>query len=354
MKPPSITNSLLVTNEATSDARNRTPLGAVARGLCTSAATPIWSASNRMNTLPDDLVRKVVEWRGAEGLEWLNRLPSLIVACSQRWSLQVLPPFQPLSYSYVAPVVRADGIRAVLKASIPGHEMVMESEALKMVDGRGAVRLLDADPDNGILLLERLEPGIPLSSLDDDEEATSIAASVMRQMWRPVPDQHPFATVSEWAGGLARLRAHFDGGYGPFPACLVDAASERFRKSISSQKEPVLLHGDLHHGNILAAGHESWLAIDPKGLVGEPEYEVGALLRNPVQQLLARTRPDLLLQRRMDRLVEDLNVGRDRVLGWGMAQAVLAAWWSFEDHDPNWQTWLACAELLYDLERNVP
>jgi streptomycin 6-kinase len=161
-----------------------------------------------------------------------------------------------------------------------------------------------------------------------------------------MPPEHPFPSVAEWAAGLGRLRDHFGGTSGPFPTTLVEAAEGLFTELISSMSEPVLLHGDLHHANILAAERQPWLALDPKGLVGEPAYEVGAFLRNPMPQLFAAPQPGRILARRVDQLAEELGFDRARLLGWGLAQAVLAAWWSFEDHGYGWEPWIACAELL--------
>jgi len=302
--------------------------------------------------IPIDFTRTIVELYATAGLDWLRRLPATIAACEQRWSLTVMPPFADLSYNYVAPALRADGTEVVLKVGVPNSELTTETEALRLYNGRGSVRLLDADPDQGILLLERLQPGTPLSSLADDEQATSIAAGVMLRLWRPVPADHPFPTVARWAAGLQRLRDHFDGGAGPFPPALVAAAEALFHELVNSMDEPALLHGDLHHDNILAAQRRPWLALDPKGVVGEPAYEVGALLRNPLPQLLTGPRPVRVLARRVDQLAEELGFDRQRIAGWGLAQAVLSAWWSFEDHGHGWEPAIACAELLATLTRN--
>jgi len=299
-----------------------------------------------MNVVLNGFARTIVELYGAAGIEWLSRLPSIIADCEQRWLLTVMPPFEPLSYNYVAPAIRADGIDIVLKLGVPNPELLTEIEALRLFNGHGIVRLLDADPDQGVLLLERLKPGTPLSSLPDDEQATSIAAQVMRQLWKPAPSEHPFPTVAKWAAGLRRLREHFAGGCGPFPSALVEVAEARFAELIGSMSEPVLLHGDLHHENILTAERQPWLALDPKGLVGEPAYEVGALLRNPIPQLLVEPQPERVLARRVYQLAEELGFDRERLLGWGVAQAVLAAWWSYEDHGHGWEWGIACAELL--------
>jgi streptomycin 6-kinase len=300
-----------------------------------------------MDGIPEALARTVVEMHGPEGARWLECLEAILAECGKRWSLEISAPFEPLSYNYVAPAVRADGADVVLKAGVPGGELSTEIEALRTFGGRGSVRLLEADPDAGVLLLERLSPGVPLTTLPD-EPATRAAVRVMRGLWRPVPPGHAFPTIEDWGLGFKRLRARF-GGPGPFPARLLEAAETLFADLAASAAPPVLLHGDLHHRNILAAERQPWLAIDPKGVVGEPAYEVGALLRNPMPELLEEAQPGRLLHRRVDQLAAELGLDRERLVGWGVAQAVLAGWWSCEDHGRGWEPWVACAEALASL-----
>ncbi|GIV96749.1 MAG: kinase [Herpetosiphonaceae bacterium] len=304
-----------------------------------------------MHQLPEQFTRTIVDLHEDAGVEWLNQLPQIIAECERRWSISVLPPFANLSYNYVAPAMTADGREVVLKLGVPNLELTREITALRYYDGRGIVQLLDSDPEKGILLQERLHPDTLLSSLADDEQATSIAAAVMRRLWRPAPPEHPFPTVADWAGSLRKLRAQFAGETGPLPAQLVDAAEGLFAELIDSMAEPVLLHGDLHHDNIMAAEREPWLALDPKGVIGEPAYEVGALLRNPIAQIASMPNLRGILARRVDQLAEELELDRDRLIGWGFAQAVLSAWWSIEDHNSGWQQSIVCAEQLYALLR---
>jgi len=299
-----------------------------------------------MVVIPSRFARTQVELYGTAGAEWLKRLPILVAECEQRWSLTVGAPFDPLSYNYVAPAVRAEGTDVVLKVGFPNPELLAEMDALKIYAGRGIVQLLEADHDQGVMLLERLKPGTPLSGIMDDQRATSIAVQVMRQLWQPVPFEHSFPTVEKWAAGLKRLRLRFDGGTGPLPAHLVEEAERLFEELIGSMDEPMLLHGDLHHDNILAAERQPWLALDPKGLVGEPAYEVGALLRNQLPQDLKTPQASRILRRRIDQFAEELGFDRQRLCAWGLAQAVLSAWWSIEDHGYGWEEAMACAELL--------
>lgn len=299
-----------------------------------------------MQMISDEFAARMIALYAADGSAWLKRLPALIADCERRWSLTIQRPFDNLSYNYVAPALRDDGTPVVVKLGVPNPEQQTEIAALRLYDGRGIVRLLDADPALGAMLLERLTPGTPLARLADDEQATMIAAQVMRQLWRPVPPEHPFPSVARWASGLSRLRARFDGGSGPLPAGLVAQAEGLFAELLGSMAAPVLLHGDLHHENILAATRQPWLALDPKGVVGEPAYEVGALLRNPMPQLLTMPQPSRILARRIDQLAEALGFDRARIHGWALAQAVLSVWWSYEDGDSDLAAGLACAEYL--------
>lgn len=299
-----------------------------------------------MFIIPDNFARFIEVQHGTNGLAWLARLPSILATCEQRWHLKIGIPFSNLSYHYAAPAVRDDGTPVVVKVFSPTGEFALQTEALHLFAGRGSVRLLGDDPDNEVQLLERLEPGILLSTLKNDEQAISIAASVMCQLWHPAPSDSAFPSVLKWGAGLVRLRRYYDGGTGPFPVRLVEEAETLFAELSTSMVTQVLLHGDLHQDNVLSNGHESWLAIDPKGLIGEPAYEVGPILHNPLPQLLMEPQPGRILARRVDQLSKELGFERARVRGWGIYQAVLASWWGVEDTGRLWDEALQCAELL--------
>jgi streptomycin 6-kinase len=305
--------------------------------------------TTRPLSVPEGLRRAVIDLHGRAGEEWLGRLPETLARCARAWSLELGGAVGPATYAYLRAAARADGSRAVLKVGFPGRALRLEAAALRHFGGRGAARLLEADVEAGALLVERVEPGTPLADLADearDEEATVAAAALMRELWRPAPARHDFPAAADWAEGFARLRARFGCGCGPLPGALVAEAEALFRELLDSAGEPVLLHADLHHGNILAAGRGRWLAVDPQGLIGEPACEVGALLRNPLPRLFAASRPVELLSRRLDTLAAALGLGRARLRAWAVAQAVLSAWWNIEDHGAGWEPSIECARLL--------
>ncbi|MDQ2785328.1 MAG: aminoglycoside phosphotransferase family protein [Chloroflexota bacterium] len=303
-----------------------------------------------MPVVPDDFARATIRRSGASGRDWLARLPMILDDCAARWGLTLGAPATPLSFNYVVAVRRTDGMAAILKVHVPNDGFASEVAALQLFNGRGIARLLASDPHDEALLVERCTPGRPLSSLTvaDDERATSIAASVMQQVWRPLPPDpdYSFATMTAWNADLRSLRPHYGGGTGPFPRALIEEVERLVPALTASAPSPILLHGDLHYDNILAAERQPWLAIDPKGLAGEPAYETGALLYNPRPHLLAAPYPGRILARRVDQLAEELRLDHARVRGWGLVRAVLSAWWNVQSTGQIREEALICAGLL--------
>jgi streptomycin 6-kinase len=300
-------------------------------------------------SVPERFARTMIELHGDAGQVWLDNLPARIADYERRWAMQVAAPFANLSYNYVALALRADGSEVILKLGMPHPELTSEIAALRLYDGHGCARLIESDPECGALLIERLLPGDMLLDLTDDDEATRIAAQVMRALWRPAPpapEDAVFPSTARWATGLERLRARYDGGTGPLPAEMVERAEALFSELLASSGAPMLLHGDLHHENILAAERAPWLAIDPKGLMGEVEYEVGALIRNPLPRLLELPDVTATLARRFDILAETLGFDRQRLIAWSYTQAILSAWWTIEDHGHGWEPIIALSERL--------
>lgn len=302
-------------------------------------------------SIPDNFRKTIHELFPDTGERWLAQLPGLLASLEERWAIRIGPPF-PLSYNYVAPATRSSGSDVVVKVGHPNPELTSEMIALRLFAGRGIARLLEYDLKQGAMLLEYIRPGVPLAELEDDDMATRIAADVMRQLWIDAPDDpdHILRTAAGWGRGFQRLRREFGGGTGPFSPLLVEQAERLYTDLLASAGPMRLLHGDLHHWNILSAGRQPWLALDPKGLIGEAEYEVGSLTRNrwpgnsPGKTILQRQ-----AGRRLAIFAEMLGFDRQRMLQWCMAQALLSAWWSYEDHHVVETGMIAFAEALSDM-----
>ncbi len=299
--------------------------------------------------IPDYFAAFVADYWGEEGGEWLSALPGLLAEYGRRWDLTPLPAFDGLSYNYVAPVTRADGSPAVLKAGVPGDEFRASAAFLRLCDGQGAVHLLEADDTRCVLLMERALPGVPLARLEDDDAATAIAADIMRELWRPIPAAHPYPTVARWLEAFTHVRTLFDGGSGPITEAILARAETLARDLLASAPYERLMHGDLHHDNIISAQREPWLVIDPKGLVGDPGYETGPFLNNPYGRMETWSEPARHFERRADILAERLGYPRERILAWGFTQATLSAAWHVEDESDRYDRAIARAEVLATL-----
>ena len=151
-----------------------------------------------------------------------------------------------LSYNFVAYVMTDNGTQAILKIGVPNPELATEIEALRTYQGRYAVKLLEADLNLGALVIQRLVPGIPLSALKDDEQATVIAAQLMRDLPIPEPPGHQFPTIERWALAFDRYRKRFDASDGPLAKKMLEKAEGLFMDLYTSSPEGMLLHGDLH------------------------------------------------------------------------------------------------------------
>jgi streptomycin 6-kinase len=159
---------------------------------------------------------------------------------------------------------------------------------------------------------------------------------------------HHFIRLSDWFDGLKNLRPTFNGGTGPFPEKLVERVEGSVKDFLAEHHKPVLMHGDLHHFNILSS-ERGWLIIDPKGVIGPAGYEVGPLLINPWGDLLSGIDYRRITKRRIDILHERLGFERERIREWGLAHAILSAWWGIEENT-GWDYALAFAQMIAELD----
>ena len=235
----------------------------------------------------------------------------------EQWQLSIGDAFPDASASLTLRTTRADGEPVVLKLQYPHREAEHEAEALAHWDGNGAVRLLAHDPDRHALLLELCEPGTPLFGLDQDA-ALEVLVELLPRLWQP--SDRAFISLADeaahWAATLPDLWARAGR---PFERDLLAAALETTDELTATQGEQVLLHQDLHTGNVLSAAREPWLVIDPKPLLGEREFGLAPIVRGAE---LGHSREHVL--HRLDRLSRELGLDRRRACGWTFVQTL--AW----------------------------
>jgi streptomycin 6-kinase len=280
--------------------------------------------------VPEALAASHARHGGASGRAWIAALPDLARGFLDRWDLRPDGPGRHGMASLVLPVTRADGAPAALKLQPVTDEHVTEPIGLRVWDGDGAVRLLDHDPDTGTMLLERLDETRPLSSVADDTAALGILAGLLARLVAvPAPE------------GLRRLAdiaaAMLDEVPDALPA-LADPDDRRLVRTCASAVAELvgepgdrLLHWDLHYDNVLAAGREPWLAIDPKPLAGDPGFDLLPALDNRWDAVVATGDAPRALLRRFDLLTEALGLDRRRAARWTLGRVLQNALWDVED-----------------------
>ncbi|MCA2219511.1 aminoglycoside phosphotransferase family protein [Jidongwangia harbinensis] len=230
--------------------------------------------------VPERLAGRVTAAFGDAGRRWLAEVPELALAVAGRWALRLGEPYPDGTHALVLPVERADGSPAVLKLPLRDGENDTEAYALRAYDGDGAVRLYQHDPATGAMLIERAEPGDPLLTHPDPAAAFGIACGLVLRLRRPAPAGVAFPSVrtllAGWVAGWTALAVARPAGDGPDRAAPLAEALRVARRRLRRYRDTgLLINRDTHLRNIVAAGREPWLVIDPKPVVGPPGYETG-------------------------------------------------------------------------------
>jgi streptomycin 6-kinase len=285
-------------------------------------------------------VRAKARDAGAE--RWLGELPALIEGISREWGLTLGAAYGGGTEAYVVEATRSDGTPAVLKVVVPRRGLAAyEIMVLEAARGVGCARLLAADAARGALLLERLGPSMSELGLPQPRRL-EILCDLAAAVWRPTDLDLPSgARKAAWlAESIERRWLELDR---PCAAATMRhaVAAARSRAAAHDPDRAVLVHGDVHQWNALQAG-DGFKLVDPDGLIAEPEYDLGVLMREDPAELIAGDpweRARLLAAR----------TGTDPVAiwEWGVAERVSTGLLSTAiDLQPFGREMLAAADLI--------
>jgi streptomycin 6-kinase len=269
-----------------------------------------------------DVVRNKALAAGAE--RWLDGLPGLIAGLKRDWRIAVGPPFDDATEAYVARARAEDGRAAVLKLMIPrpGDAAQREIAVLRMAGGegpdQGIVRMFRYDSDRGAILLERLgrsldQLGLPIGSRHE------ILCATAERIWRPAA-RSGLPTGAEKGRWLARhITATWAELGRPCSARAVEHALTCAARRVAAHDDAraVLVHGDVHQWNVLEARDGGYKLIDPDGLLAEPEYDLGIIMREDPAELLTGDPRD-----RAHWLAERCGLDATAIWEWGIVERV--------------------------------
>ncbi|AFR50626.1 aminoglycoside phosphotransferase family protein [Gordonia sp. KTR9] len=275
--------------------------------------------------IPDGLSEQAA--LGPLWADWLRRLPGAVSALLDEWGLrrdgeELWHGFE----SLVVPVIDRHGTPAVLKVAFDGDdEGAQEALGLHHWQGRGAVRMLRADPRRRALLLERLSRR-DLTTVDDDE-ACLVVADLYGRLHIPAPGRLTPLTahLERWLGDLASIPRD-----APVPRRFVEQALSLGRDLLADNATVgVIVHGDLHHENVLADADGRWVAIDPSPMSGDAHYELAPMLWNRLGSRASDVRYDI--RRRFYTITDAADLDQDRARDWVIVRMILNAHWAIVD-----------------------
>ncbi len=297
--------------------------------------------SNDHSFLSEALIDAVTSQWGETGRVWLTQLPQQIQHLAQQLGLSELQ-LDPRSRLHWLGHALMKGKAITLKLGVPDPDWRQEYHALlRFQDLPQTVRLLTGEPTAGWYIMEHIIPGTPLSELSDDLWALQLWRKNLTFLPAQTHDQDFFVSLEAWTAEL----------YEPVSDCLateVDQVRNICSELLKTEERNYLLHGDLHHHNLLYSQQHGWKLIDPKGVVDSPEFEFGAMLRNPYPRWNQAADLDLQLLKRFEMIKQHCEFDFDRVKKWAYVQAVLAACWS-KTQPPAAQLWLRLAKVLATL-----
>lgn len=260
----------------------------------------------------DKFKDNVIKLYKDQGREWLDKLPSIIASLSKEWSLTSLVPVNNLSFNYVLSGFQKDQ-PVILKLSFKQEDLAREVNALKSFAKHGGVDVLEYQ-DKAVLLKKAL-PGDSLKNYlpNRREEALIIACNMAKNLHQSsIKNNNSFLTIE---GIFSYLDREWN-----IPKDHLQRAKIFKEEIIKNSAEKVLLHGDLHHDNIVSDG-EDWVVIDPKGVIGCPINEVWAFVQD--------------MEKDIPIIAKEFNFDIKMLAKCYYAHVVLAACWNVEDNlDP--------------------
>ena len=278
-----------------------------------------------------NLETTVINTWGDQGKHWLQQIPTIIDALKSQWQLSDITPYSNLSYHYVGHAEQQGNKAVVVKFGCDRDVIAKEKQTLRHFAGNGMVKLLDSDDTNNALLLERLTPGQSLKQDSDitKQQAMDHYCQVVNQL--ATASNHSlseYTHYSQWCLAIDRIESqHVSDNIKQHGATL-------YRQLIATNDAPIVCHGDLHCDNVIQH-HNSWKAIDPKGIIAETAFEAAAFdLLEPQEWQHDAQAIQLLIIQRSQYLATQLKLPPQRLLQWFFVRSLMHAQWFIEDNCP--------------------
>lgn len=289
------------------------------------------------------LKQNIVNIFSEKGEHWIANLPITISELTAYWALKNVTPVDNMTFNYVAKALTHDEQPVVLKVGCDEKNISEEIQALQYFDGNGSIRLISHHPRYHAMLLEQAIPGTSLKSLHPSQVDYVMGCYIdtMKKLHsKRLPKENNYRHIKGWLSAIDNLSNT------TCPLHLIERAIVLKNELLSSMTTEIFLHGDLHHDNILKDGNH-WVAIDPKGIVGEAEFEIAAFDFMYINELANKRNVKNIFKSRINLLAEKAQLKPQRIKKWIFVRLILMVAWHVEDNsDPSWA--IKLAEALYE------
>ena len=252
--------------------------------------------------------QNIISIYGIKGEEWLQEIPQIVSQLAKLWNLSSMSEVDNMTFNYIVKAMRYRDIPVVVKIGCDKQLIIDELKTLRHFNGYGSIQVIDYSPEYNALLLTQAIPGESLKFYGEDK--IDIYIEVMHKLHSmAMPQENGYEHIKDWLIAL-------DEAVG-IPDKLLDKAISIKNKLLETPRKEYILHGDLHHDNIIQNG-EDWLAIDPKAIIGEAEFEIAAFDSIDIEELHI--------------LAEKSGLEAERVIDWVFVRLALSAAWTIEDN----------------------
>jgi len=280
----------------------------------------------------DKLARNVINIMGSDGRVWITSLPNTVRILMDCWKLSNLLPVTNMSFNYVAKAICNHNQSVILKIGFDKKVIAAEKHALIYFDGNASIRIIDYHEEYNALLLEQAIPGTSLKALYPAKDKFVIDCygdTVQKLHHKPLVNKHGFRHINDWLKILDEFKSD------QLSRHLLERAIYLKNMLLNSLEKEVVLHGDLHHDNVLK-NENSWLTIDPKGIIGETAFEVAAFDFIHDSEITDTLEVRELFLSRIKAVAAKSNVNAERLKNWVFVRLILSAVWYIEDNgDPG-------------------
>lgn len=284
----------------------------------------------------------MIKIHGIKGQQWLDSLDAKLNAICKKYGILSLSPVNNMTFNYVASGI-INNKPVIVKYGFNKESLAKEAAAIKAFSNHSGIVHIANEPH--LIIMKQALPGHTIKELfpTHDESATKILCRLLKKLHQAaIPQNNDFYRLSSLFQVIDDCNE--------LPSGILSKARQLKVELLKKSNKPVLLHGDLHHDNIIKANN-SYVVIDPKGFIGDPLYDLTAFIINPMPNLLQNNQASKIIQNRIELCANAFGVSTQDISNWTFLKAVKCWIWCLQDNleDGYFKKVTSILETLYEI-----